>query len=364
MKRYLFLLLFAGPATFSQTSTGFLSVTRFDESRPSIAEQKQSHGRIIQINIWYPSTAKGKKMTFGEYVALAGSELDSSSLDAYNTGINRYFAWPASVNADKNKFIAFLERKASMNAVKDAPLPVDKYPLVMLVHGYAADYAYLAENIAKNGFVVMHIPVKGTSKYELDYEGKGLESQVLDYEFGLNILKNEFPIIKDEIAVAGFSFGGQSAMALAIRNRSVKSVLSFDGGIGSAFGGHLLASQSWYDPSKINQPILHLYNARDQYTDLSWLKALTGTRRFLVSMKNMEHGHFTSFGMLNKVLPGIMGRDAPDPGRGYEGLVLLATSFINTTLKRHAIPGKNFIAMEIKKNSWLKNTISGEECFG
>ena len=191
-----------------------------------------------------------------------------------------------------------------------------------------------------------------------------MESQVLDYEFGLNILRKEFPVIKDEIAVAGFSFGGQSAMALAIRNKSVKSVLSFDGGIGSAFGAHLLSSQPWYDPSKINQPILHLYNARDEYTDLSWLKTIPETRRYLVSMKNMEHGHFTSFGMLNKALPGIMGKNNPDPARGYEGIMLLATSFINTTLKNHTIPAKNFIDMEIKRIPWLKNTISAEECIG
>jgi len=363
MKAITLLLLLIGTNAFPQSKPGFVSITRFDSSRAAIQEQSEKKlGRIMQINLWYPSTEVAERMTFGDYVALAGLELDSSKMNNWQeTGITRYFAWPESAKADKKKFLEFLDKKTPMNAVKNARLPRKKYPLVILVHGFAADHAYLAEHLAAQGFVVMQVPVKGTTKYELDYQDKGLESQVLDYEFGLRIVREEFPVITEEIVVMGFSFGGQSAMALAIRNREVVAVVSLDGGIGSAFGAQLLQSQRFYDPKKIKQPVLHLYNPRDTYTDLSWLKSIEGTKKFLVAMENMDHGHFTSFGLLNKVLPGIMGKDAPDPGRGYEGVILLTTEFLENTLKKKIVPADNFISATMKKYPWLKGVIEKQE---
>jgi pimeloyl-ACP methyl ester carboxylesterase len=172
----------------------------------------------------------------------------------------------------------------------------------------------MGEYLASFGYVVMQVPVKGTMQYELDYEGKGLETQVLDYEFALSVLEKEFPYLSGEAAVAGFSFGGQSAVALALRNKSIKSVTSLDGGIGSVFGAQLLSNQTYYSEQDIVVPILHLYNPDDPYTDLTWFKSIPYSERFLAAMKNMQHGHFTSFGLLNKIVPGIMGKETADPG--------------------------------------------------
>jgi pimeloyl-ACP methyl ester carboxylesterase len=367
MRSLLLLLLFAAASAFGQSGVGFISITRFDKSRPPIEEQgDKEHGRILQINMWYP-TAEGKKlaaekMCFGDYVGLAGLELDSSLVkDWYNLGVNRYFAWPESAKANRQEFLEFLQRKEPMKAIKNAARHKQKYPLIMLVHGYAADHAFLAEKIAEKGFVVMQVPVKGTLRSELDYEDRGLESQVLDYEFGLKILQEEFQMETDAIGVAGFSFGGQSAIALAIRNGQVKAVASLDGGIGSAFGARLLESQSYYDTKKLSQPILHLYNARDPYTDLKWLKTAPRSQRFLVSMKNMEHGHFTSFGMLNEWLPGIMGENAPDPGAGYDAVITLTADFFHTSIKNAAPVRNDFITEEIKNNPFLKSVIINSE---
>ncbi|RYZ81581.1 MAG: hypothetical protein EOP04_23680 [Proteobacteria bacterium] len=247
-----------------------------------------------------------------------------------------------------------------MKSFKSAVVPNAKLPMIMLVHGYAADYAFLAESLAGEGFFVVHVPVKGTTATELDYESKGLETQVLDYEFALDVLQKEFSVMPEVIGVAGFSFGGQSAMALALRNKRIQSVVSLDGGIGSAFGAQLLQSQAYYDVSKFNKPLLHLYNARDTYTDLSWIKSAPLARRWMVAMKNMEHGHFTSFGMLNKWLPGILG--PVDPGRGYEAVIEMTKSFFVETLVKGVVPQKRFIETNIDKNPWMKPTIEGTEC--
>lgn len=350
-----FLLINVG--VLAQTSVGFQSITRFDASRAAVKEQSnKTHGRIIQINLWYPSVTLAQRMTFSDYVGLSGLELDSSrSKDWHTIGVNRYFAWPESAKADKTSFLKFLDSRQPLNAFKSSNITQDKLPLIMLVHGYAADYAFLAESLAAAGFIVLQVPVKGTTTTELDYEGKGLETQVLDYEFALQILQSEFSVDPDIIGIAGFSFGGQSAIALSLRNGKIKSVVSLDGGIGSALGAQLLKSQAYYDISKLNKPLLHLYNARDNYTDLSWIKSTPRAGRWMVSMKNMDHGHFTSFGMLNKWLPGIMG--PVDPGRGYETVIELTKAFFVETLIDGGVPGEAFVGDVVRKHPWMSDTI-------
>ena len=228
---------------------GFISITRFDTSRPAVEEQPAGDkGRIIQVNVWYPSTGDTKLLSFSDYTKLVGRELDISAANksADTKGADKYFEWPASTGADKKAFLDFLAKKIPMRAHRNAKWLKQKNPLVMLVHGFAADYAYLAEYLAGNGYTVLQVPVKGTTTYELDYEKKGLESQVKDYEFALRIIEKEFSIATGKMAVVGFSFGGQSAVALSLRNKNIKAIISLDGGIGSAFGADLLGRQSYY----------------------------------------------------------------------------------------------------------------------
>jgi len=341
-----------------------MSTTRYDTSRPPVKEQPSGDkGRIIQVNIWYPSDADTKRMHFADYVGLVGKELDNSSTNTNwkQKGIDKYFEWPASAGADKNKFIAFLEKKAPMLAYRDANRLKQKYPLVMLVHGFAADHAYLAEYLASNGYVVLHVPVKGTTQYELDYEGLGLDSQVKDYEFGLNVVRKEFPLIKDVTATIGFSFGGQSAVALAIKNKSVNAVISYDGGIGSFFGAQLLSNQAYYRELDVMAPILHLYNPADPYTDLTWFNSIRHADRFLAGMKNMQHGHFTSFGLLNNKIPGLMGKEAADPGLAYESIMLLTKEFLQSALKEKATGSSEFFQKQKAVYSWIKDCIEKTE---
>ncbi len=368
MKSMFYIFLFISHFSFGQISKltpgnikpGFISLTRYDSSRPAVQEQPLTDkGRIIQVNIWYPSAGDTRKMGFADYLKLVGKELDTTlaNKQAEQKGVDKYFEWPASLGADKKKFITFLDNKIPTQAYQHAKWLKQKYPLVMIVHGFAADHAYLAEYLAGNGYIVMQVPVKGTTTYELDYEGKGLESQVRDYEFALKVAQKEFPFLTGPAAVIGFSFGGQSAVVLAQKNISIRAIISFDGGIGSAFGAQLLNKQPKYDSQLISAPILHLYNPGDSYTDLGWFDSIRNSNRFLCAMKNMEHGHFTSFGLLNKVVPGIMGKTKADPGNGYETIMVLTNEFLNTFVKNKNADTSSFFVTKKNIHSWIKECI-------
>ena len=298
-------------------------------------------------------------MHFADYAGLAGKELDTSlaNKNAEQKGIDKYFEWPASLGADKKKFKAFLDTRIPMQAYQNVKWLKQKYQLVMLVHGFAADHAYLAEYLAGYGYIVIQVPVKGTTHYELDYEEKGLESQVKDYEFALKILQQEFLFLGEKAAVVGFSFGGQSAVALALKNKYVKAIISLDGGIGSAFGPQLLSKQNYYHSQLITAPILHLYNPRDSHTNLTWFDRISNSNRFLGAMKIMEHGHFTSFGLLNNIVPGIMGNTGADPGNAYEAVMLLTKEFLDKFLKNKIADSGNFFDTQKTDYSWIKDCI-------
>ena len=340
------LLLFTGVTAGAQTKrllygvhkVGFGYTVLFDNSRPAIQEQLSSkNGRIIVVNMWYPArSVKGAPNTFADYVHLAGRELTDTVTNGswQHKGVNKYFEWPASAGADKNAFSAFLVQKTPMRAYRHASFSATDHPVILLVHGFAADYAYLAEYLASHGAVVMHVPTKGTLRYELDYAEKGLESQVRDYEFALAFLTKRYSLRANTVAAVGFSFGGQSAVALAMRNHNIRAVVSLDGGIGSDFGGTLLSRQTFYDSTRITAPILHLYNPKDPYTYLTWLNRYTQTFRCYIAFNHVEHGYFTSAGLLRRQLPDIMGKTAPDPGDAYEALMLLTNEFIQTQFKQ------------------------------
>lgn len=368
MKVLLFFCLFIAQYSIGQVvklkpgtlKPGFISITRFDGSRPAVQEQVvKDKGRIIQVNIWYPSAGDTKRVHFADYVELVGKELDISPANSnpQQKGIDKYFEWPVSAGADKKKFITFLESKIPMQAHRDATWLKQTYPVVILVHGFAVDHAYLAEYLCSNGYVVMQVPVKGTFAYELDYEGQGLASQVKDYEFALEIIEKEYAVSLHNIAVAGFSFGGQSAVALALRNKNIKAIISLDGGIGSAFGAQLLSRQSYYNSQQITAPILHLYNAEDTYTDLTWFEHINRSNRFIAAMKNMQHGHFTSFGLLDKTLPGIMGKPLTDPGNGYEAVMLLTKEFLAQRFNKNIVNAGKFFDTQKTVYPWIKECI-------
>ncbi|MBK7872234.1 MAG: dienelactone hydrolase family protein [Saprospiraceae bacterium] len=347
MKKVVFLLLLAACAqaqtpfiqelAFGKYPVGFQTFFEYDNTRPAVQEQKvKDKGRLLQINVWYPASKKGKEtMRFKDYVHLVGKELDADNPSYKQDGIAKYFAWPVSAGTSQSDIDAFLNQNISLSAVRGSSIANGPFPVVMLVHGFAVDYAFLGEYLASMGFIAVHVPVKGTTTYELDYglQDKGLETQVLDYEYAIKIVAQKFKQAQTaETGVIAFSFGGQSALGMAIRNSNIKAVVSLDGGIGSDFGGVLLSKQAFYDVNKINAPILHLYNPNDPYTDLKWLNTYKSSKRTLVALKSVAHGHFTSFGLLDNQIPYVIGKNEPRPGKAYEAIMLYTQTFLDKHL--------------------------------
>lgn len=321
-------------------AVGFRSYFEYDATRPAVVEQtEKSKGRIMQLNVWYPAkSAKTKPLNFNEYVQLSGKEINTQGSDNQAT-LNDYFDWTLKEGAKNKDIKQFKASGLTMWACRAATPATTHSPVVLLMHGKAADFAFLGEFLASHGFVAIHTPYKSYAQAELDVSLLGLDTQVADYEFAVAHLKTKVKADFSKIAVLGVSFGGQSAVAYTFRN-PVEAVVSFDGGIGSQWGASLLTQTKEYQLKNIKIPLLHLFNPRDQYTNLTAIKKYNYCDRTLIGLKNMEHAHFWAWGMLDKIIPNALG--ATRPAQSYEAVLQMTLDFLNKYQK--GIPSRSTLA--------------------
>ncbi len=316
---------------FGEYQVGFTSITAYDTSRPAIREQiVKSKGRVLQINVWYPTIeSDAPKINFNEYIQLIAKEVN---LTEKNQEIAKsiFYDWTFQNKEQSLEMVEFKKNGVKMNASFDTKPYGNPFPVVLLIHGGAADFAFLGEFLASHGFVVMNVPYKGYLQAELDVDILGMQTEVKDYEFALKKIKGQMPIDVANLSVIGASFGGHSALSFSFKNK-VKCVISYDGGIGSEFGANLLQSDPLYSLEKIDAPLLHFYNPNDIYTNVSFIKKYGHSDRTLISMKNMEHAHFWSWGILDRYLPKVINNVRP--GNSYEAVLQETLDFISKHAK-------------------------------
>jgi len=299
-------------------AVGYVKWRLVDDTRPSIDAQKQ--GRELDIFVWYPAVEdSGQSIYFTNYLM---DETESGRLEDSD-----FFEWPLSNGSDKKNIDAFLARALPMWGRFNAELAKGKFPVALLFHGYPASFCFMAEYFSSHGIITVVVPTKGYDEREMEVDQIGMETQVRDYEFALSMVRQKFAdAIVPELSVVGFSFGGQSAVAFSLRNQ-VSKIVSLDGGIGSRFGFGLLEESPFYDLERIDAPLLHIYNPEDRYTYLTGIKTLIQSDRDMVSMDNVEHWTFTSFGKLNVLIENLFSPYV-DTSTSFETILWSSLNFI------------------------------------
>ncbi|NAS13856.1 dienelactone hydrolase family protein [Poritiphilus flavus] len=309
---------------------GFSSRIEVDRSRPSTRDG--SFGRLIQINTWYPTQAekKAERMLFSDYLRIKSAEMgETASEENYRKTVEEYYQWPLSQGADKALLDSIASAKLPMNAIKNASMAEGKHPVVLLIHGSAVDFAFLGESLAEMGYVAVNVPIKGYRQQELDVNSIGMETEIRDYEFALSVLSENEQLNLSGMIAIGFSFGGQSALGLACRNPNIKSVISYDGGIGDRFGARLLNESHFCAPENVKADLLHIYDASFARTYLDKIKSMVYAKRTLVGLNKIAHWHFTSFGHLASLIPGLFGENK-FALNGYETILRITKAYLNS----------------------------------
>ena len=333
-------LLFSsnGKAVSGINDVGFSSRIEIDRSRPS--NSTGSFGRAIQINMWYPAKFEIEisKMSFSDYLRLKGDEMGGNeSQQNFSKTAEDYFQWPISQGANQSLIDSIVSAKIPMRAIKDGIFKIGKHPVILLIHGSAVDFAFLGEYLAEQGYVAINVPVKGYRQKELDVNIIGMETQIRDYEFALATMSDNSSLDLTNIVALGFSFGGQSALGLACRNPNIKTVISFDGGIGSKFGARLINESAYCGVENISASLLHIYDASYERTYLDKIRSFVYAERTFISLNRIAHWHFTSFGYLASQVPNLFGEnDFAKPG--YDTILEITKGYLNSKSKNPNAP--------------------------
>lgn len=332
---------------------GFMSSLEFDYSRP--ARNQNQFGRSVQINVWYPAkVSQAKAMSLNDYIYLIGKE-DSLVIGDKNNkaSLKQFQDFPMSQGVDVNTWNAVISNPKSMKAKKDASFKNGDYPVVHFIHGSAVDYSMLGEFLASHGMIAINVPYKGYQQNSFDVNVLGMETEIRDQEFALDYVVRKLKVSPKKIGLVGISFGGQSAVGMAVRNPMVKGIISLDGGIGSTFGPQLLAGFPFYSLEKVNMPILHLYNPEDKGGNVDWFDVCQYTDRYLIAFNNMDHSFFGIYGWLDQSIPYVLGNTRPRPGDNAEAILSYSLTFLKGIFSESGTGLSSIVELD-NQNSWMK----------
>jgi dienelactone hydrolase len=329
MQRLLAVLLLTAAATAGAADTfvfsnqpgpyavGVQVQGRYDATRvyrPSVdpvTGQAETHERArpIQAITWYPAKAKGKPLTWRDYMATKASEdapwlspAEAQRLTDANIAGNSAGLPPAIVK----RMLA-----QTMWASKDAPAASGAFPVVIYAPSFSAaatENVDLCEYLASHGYIVIASRSLGAHTKSMTTDLEGLEAQAGDIAFLIGQAHAMPQADMSRIAVVGFSWGGLANVLAAAKDDRIRALVSLDGSVRYwpefVDGGKDAARYA--TPGRLAVPMLFVGAERasienlakkKKKLDYSLLNEMTYADMTIVTMRPMTHQDFASDGL-------------------------------------------------------------------
>jgi len=292
-------------------NVGFKVLSLYDSTR-TINDGKSI--RPVQISIWYPAQVlnNSQALSYKDYFLLSAEELNFSISDSLkDKSIEEYKNLLLENGINESAFNKWFNTQ--MLAYKNAIPIKKKFPLIVVAQGNyqsAHHQAFLCEFLASYGYVVVTTPSQTRISGQMTDNSQAIESaeeQVKDMEFAIHSLRNFDNIDLNNIGLIGHSFGGRSILLLQMKNKNVKCLVSFDGGLGLNTAIEDIMKSPEFDIDKMNVPLLHIYEDDEQFIqpDFSLIDSFSKSKRFLIKINDMHHFYFTSFGFVSGTTEGF-----------------------------------------------------------
>jgi dienelactone hydrolase len=254
---------------------------------------------------WYPASPGGSPMTLRAYFGKGADELSQflKSAKLPDAAAARYLDAPLAAH-------------------RDAPAAAGAFPIVALAQGNAqtaGDQAVLGEFIASHGFIVVTTdsPMIATPMSSEAEVGPMAEQQAVELGHAVDAVSAWPSAKRDARFAVGHSFGARAALLMAMRDPSIRGVVSLDGGIGTATASDVFRKAPSYDASRARAPILHFYEDLDAFMkpDFTLLQSLPAplTR---TPLAGMHHAHFTTVGFGAAIIPELAALTSAGPQIG------------------------------------------------
>jgi dienelactone hydrolase len=289
---------------------GFRVVQQYDLSRafrpdfdPVSGQASQGErSRPVQTLIWYPATRSGKSMRYGDYLQLAGNELDfTRSATEARAAAEAYLRDEYAPESGPEQ--AQREIQAPVRARRDAIALSDKFPVVIYapsISAPAAENADLCEYLASHGYIVLASPSVGQATRHMASDLPGAEAQASDIAFLISYAHTLPAADPGRIGVIGYSWGGLANVLAAAKDSRIKALVSLDGSV--RYYPDLVANARYVTAERVTAPMLYVAARPLSIEDLakrgkpaaSFLNDMKYADVYKLTMHPMEHFAFSS----------------------------------------------------------------------
>ena len=323
--------------------------------------------RPIPISIWYPAKiedSNSEQLTVLNYLEILKEEEEWKNLPNYFLLDWFPYLW----NTPENK--AHLYEK--VNAFFNPTLLDGKFPVVVYAPSYQAssiENFALFEYLARNGFVVISSPSRGTDTRWL--EGgttRDMETQSRDVEFLLKEIHSYENIDFEKVALMGFSFGGLSNAITVMRNKTISAIVSLDGT--ERYNYPVLEKSPYFNLDKFFIPYIHFAQKEIPKEVLTTDKipeelnykfqlydSLEYSNIHRYRFHDLTHSYFSSFGVLFANRDKRQDKSDDKIMASYNLLCQHTLQFLNATLKNEK-KAIDFIENKPVTNGFFDSLIS------
>jgi dienelactone hydrolase len=273
-------------ASGQRTAVGFTTFTILDSTRswerPIRGDRSAVpwQPRPVRVSLWYPArVATGSAMRVRDYLSVRdGATFVRQVLDGDSTKLSIAGAHPSS-------------------ARRDATPLARKSPLILYSAGlnsYAADNAFLAESLARRGFMVAAVAQEGMSSDQLDLgtSARDVETQVRDLEVAFARLRGRRDVNAADVGVIGWSMGAVATLVLASRHPEVRALASLDPSFNFRNHPSKVTAFPGFLAEHVTVPMLVLEQHSADATD-AVVDSLVYARRDVIRYPGVVHEDFT-----------------------------------------------------------------------
>ncbi len=299
--------------------------------------------RPLFIQTFYPAepAPNAARMIYADYLRLKGdtpaASLAAEGLRQRATEIHDYYL-DKYLQAYRNGLDESL-MKMQTAAVGNAPPAKGRFPVIM--YGGGAGFGtdentVLWEFLASHGYVVAVLPMMGANAVGSSADAIGLETLTRDMEFLFEQLHALSFADMSRVGAMGFSYGGQAALLMAMRNPDIKALVGLDPSFISNYYNRFLKSSPFYNLDNVRAAVLELHRKDEKAVTYEITNALKYSERYSFEISELNHVDFDNFALLyTAVLPEGVKQSSPIAARkaAYEAMAGYVLDFLDVYLK-------------------------------